>query len=116
MTRFSSLNDLKVAVVNAANVITLDMGELRDLNGSGKLGSYVVEVISRQLASHGLGHYPPELPQNQCEKVRVFGLGSPVADLIRLVTDISDGSDEKLREFASDDAKTKLDTIREILY
>ena len=91
------------------------MGELRDLNGSGRLGPYVASEISKQLASCGLGHYPPELPQNQWEKVRVYGLGSSVADLIHLVTEVSENNDEKLREFASNDAKAKLDKIREIL-
>jgi len=112
---FKSFAELKTAVASAGNVVTLDMGELRDLNGSGRLGPYVAAAISKQLASHGLGHYPPDLPQNQWEKVRVHGLGSPVADLIRLVTDVSEKNDEKLREFASNDAKAKLDKIREII-
>jgi len=113
--RYKNYADLKDTVVKAGNVLTMDMGELRDLNGSGRLGPFVVEAISKKLASHGLSHYPTELPLNQWEKVRIYGQGSPVAEIIQVVIDVSETNDDKLREFAVNDAKLTLDKIRELL-
>ena len=115
MGKFKNYDELSVALSNSDNVLTVDMAELRDVNGSGRLGPYVVDAISNELAAKGIGHYPEVLPQLGWEKARLYRLGSPVADLYRLLTEVSDDHDERLREFGADDAKRKLDQIRQIV-
>ncbi len=116
MDKLKTYEDISEAVAASQNVLTVTIGELRDVNGSGRLGPYVVEAISKSLAAKGLGHYPPELPQEQWRKVRLFRLGSPIADLIGLVMDVdSDTNDAKLREFAANDAKATLDKVRQLV-
>lgn len=116
MSTFKTYDDISKAVSANDNVLTLTIGELRDVNGSGRLGPYVVEAISKNLAAKGLGHYPPELPQEQWRKVRLYRLGSAVADLIGIVTDVDDdNNDAKLREFAANDAKATLDKIKQLV-
>ncbi|ALN75798.1 hypothetical protein [Aureimonas sp. AU20] len=116
MANLKTYDDISKAVTASENVLTVTIGELRDVNGSGRLGPYVVEAISKNLAAKGIGHYPPELPQEQWRKVRLFRLGSPIADLIGLVMDVDDeGNDAKLRDFAANDAKATLDQIRQMV-
>jgi hypothetical protein len=116
MADFKTYDDISKAVAASQDVLTVTIGELRDVNGSGRLGPYVVEAISKNLAAKGLGHYPTELPQEQWRKVRLFRLGSSIADLIGLVTNVDDeGNDAKLREFATNGAKAIVDQIRQLV-
>ena len=115
MAVFSTYAEINDAVTQSGDVMTVSMSELRDVNGSGRLGPYVVEAISKELAAKGLGHYPETLPLNQWEKVRLFRMGSQIADLIRVVTDVSEENDEKLREAISDDARNVLDRVRKMV-
>ena len=116
MGQFQTYDEISKAVTDSQNVLTVTIGELRDVNGSGRLGVYVVEAIRKNLAAKGIGHYPPELPLDQWRKVRLFRLGSPVADIISLVMDVDDESnDAKLRAFAANDAVATLDKIRELV-
>ena len=116
VSALKSYDDISKAVSAAENVLTVTIGELRDVNGSGRLGPYVVEAISKNLAAKGLGHYPAVLPQEQWRKVRLFRLGSPIAELVGLVMDVDDeANDQKLREIASDDAKSILDLVRQLV-
>jgi hypothetical protein len=111
----NSYNDVKAAVEAAGGVLTLEMGVLREINGSGRLGPYVIDAISRELAGKGLGHEPSPLPQLQYEPVRLFQLGSPIAEIHSLVKDVNKDNDEKLREFGSGEAVKKLNAIRQIV-
>ena len=116
MSAFETYDDVSLAVSTSENVLTVTIGELRDVNGSGRLGPYVVEAISKQLSSRGIGYYPPELPQDQWRKVRLFRLGSPVSDLIGVVMDVdNESNDAKLRSFAANDAKNILDKVRQLV-
>ena len=112
MTRFSSYDELSDLVTKSGNVLTVTMAELRDVNGSGRLGPYVVESISKALASRGIGHYPADLPQNQWESARLFRRGSAIADLYELLTNVNEDGDDKIREYTSDDAKERLSQVR----
>jgi hypothetical protein len=111
----TSFDDLAKSVSAVGGVATVPMWQLRDLNGSGRLGPYVVEAISKELAARGLGHYPLELPQSQWEMVRVFRFGGTVAEIIDLVTKVDQTKDDRLREIASNDAAEKLQLIRRIV-
>ena len=56
MDKLKTYEDISEAVAASQNVLTVTIGELRDVNGSGRLGPYVVEAISKSLAAKGLGH------------------------------------------------------------
>jgi hypothetical protein len=112
---YQDFDELEEEVKNSGNVLSIQMSTLRNLQGAGRLGPYVVEQISRELAKRGLGHYPEDLPEQQWEWVRIFKLGSNVADLIRASMNIGEKEDEKLRELASDDATDTLNRIRQLV-
>ena len=115
MPKLTDYDSIKSTLDSCGGVLTVEMYELRDINGSGRLGPYVVEAISKQLAARGVGHFPEELPQIQWHKVRLFGLGGEISELYKLLADISEEGDEKLKEFTNDSAKEKIDRIRQIV-
>lgn len=112
---FSTFDDLKREVEESGGLMRVLMQDLRLLVGAGKLGVHVRYEISRQLAQVGLGHLPAELPTYQTDEVRVYSLGSRVADLIKAVLDPTELGDRILQEAGSDDAADKLDQIRRLL-
>ena len=88
---------------------------MREIDGSGRLGPYVIERISKDLAGKGLGHYPSELPQNQWDEVRIYRLGSQIADLIAVATQVGNENDQRLRDLVSDDAARIIEQIRKLV-
>ncbi|MGO9699984.1 MAG: hypothetical protein ACLPX7_12065 [Xanthobacteraceae bacterium] len=108
-------DDLAKAVRDAGNVLSCDMGTLRDVHGAGKLGIHVVRNISEELERHGLGHYPEELPQDQWKYARIYKLGTPVARVIRAVTSPDEKSDKVLRDIGGGEANDVLKKIRELV-
>jgi hypothetical protein len=112
---YTSFDELGKAVSSEGGILTLPMWQLRDLNGSGRLGPYVVEAISKELAARGLGHFPSDLPQSQWDKVRVFRLGSTIAEIISLVINVDETKDDRLREITSNEAAEKLQLVRRIV-
>ena len=110
-----SYKDLRETVANDGGLHTTTMEVLKDLEGAGRLGVNVRWRISRELASHGMGHLPAELPANQWEEVRLYLHGTPVADAVAAVLDPSDKGDEILRSLAAEEAQEKLAQIREIV-
>ena len=72
-------------------------------------------AISRSLESYGLGHLPRELPPNQEDPVRLYLLGSPVADVIKAVLTPSDKGDDTLRAISTSEAQEQLHQIRQIV-
>ena len=67
------------------------------------------------LESYGLGHLPRELPPNQEDPVRLYLLGSPVADVIKAVLTPSDEGDDTLRSVSTSEAQEQLHQIRQIV-
>jgi hypothetical protein len=113
--RFKSLPELKDAVVANDNVLTVTMQDLRDAYGALRLGVNVRSDITKKLSGHGLGHYPPELPAYQDQLVRLFTLGSPVADVIHAVLTPAPEHDELLRSKVGTDEATVLEQIRALV-
>lgn len=109
-----SYEDLRKAVANDGGLHTTTMDVFKDLEGAGRLGVNVRARISRELASHGMGHFPADLPANQWETVRLYLLGSPIADVVAAVRRPGEKGDEILRSVASSDAQEKLRQIRDI--
>lgn len=114
-TTITSLNDIKARVEANGNVDTLRMDEVRDAYGAGRLGVHVRANISKALQGMGLGHYPAVLPDSQYAHVRIYKLGSPVADLIDAVLNPGPDGDEHIRELAGGNANDLLAQVRELV-
>jgi hypothetical protein len=106
---------VRQAVDDAGGVLTVKVGALRDAYGAGRLGVHVRSGISRALQGAGLGHYPSDLPDWQDQPVRLFKLGSRVADLIDAVLQPGDAHDEELRQAIRGEATETLAKIRELV-
>ncbi|RLS59153.1 MAG: hypothetical protein DWH91_01085 [Planctomycetota bacterium] len=82
------------------NVCTFTMRDLCDAIGRQRCTAQCCQTISDTLTEYGLGHWPPELRPDQSHKVRVYRIGTPVADMIGLVSRCTESSDEALRTMA----------------
>lgn len=118
---FGSLEELRDQVDKNDGVVTVRMEEVRDAYQAGRLGVHVRSNISKRLRGLGLGHFPLEaddgepMPYRQSAPVRIYKLGSPVADLIDAVLEPSDEHDEELREAATASSTEIVDRIRELV-
>lgn len=109
-------DDLRDQVTDSGGLLVTTMEVLRDVHGAGKLGVHVRKAIDGKLAAHGLGHLPGgELPTYQHEEVRLFRLGTPIADTISAVLYPSEGGDQVLRQSAGSQAQDVLKQIRELV-
>ncbi|TQL21232.1 hypothetical protein [Streptomyces sp. SLBN-134] len=111
----SSYEELRAAVMADGGLHIITMGVLRDIQGAGRLGSRVLGTISGQLSSHGMGHLPKELPANQDSPVRIYLLGTPIAEIVDAVHNPSLKGDEILRGAGCSEARAQLQKIREII-
>jgi hypothetical protein len=112
---FDTLEELKELVESLGGLLTVDMEDVRDAYGAGRLGVHVRQNISKALNGLGLGHYPAELPDRQWELIRVYKFGTPAADLIGAVRDPSVENDELIREAVGGNAAETLEQIRELV-
>lgn len=114
MANFGTIEDLKKEVIANQNVTTITMEDLREALGAGRLGKFIRETLSKELAKNGLGHIPKELPSYQHQKVRIYLKGSNIDDIIMAVEDVEDEkSDSILRKSTGSDAEI-LNKIREL--
>jgi len=112
---------LRAEVEAAGNLLTVDMGRLRDTAGYDKLGSNVRAYIKSKLASVGLKFWSEpgsdgELPNYQDELVRLY-VAESAADLsYRAHMSPGADNDQFLRQqLAGDESKAILMRIRELL-
>ena len=113
--KLESLEQLKQVVEGHQGVLTLTMQRLRDAYGAGRLGIHVRTTIHKALLGLGLGHYPRELPTYQEDPVRIYKLGSRIADLIDAVLEPTADHDEELRRAMGGDAEDVLSKIRALV-
>ena len=113
--QFKSFEELNDLVNEQQGVATIQMEALRNAHGVKRLGIHVRTAISNRLKGLGLGHFPEELPQYYWEPVRVYKLGSAVAQLIEAVLKPSPEHDEELRDAAGGDAEAVLQKVRELV-
>lgn len=106
---------LRAEVDRHEGILCVEMARLRDAHGAGKLGSTVVQSISKAVAGQGLGHFPQELPTSQDAFVYLFRLGSPVADLFHHLAHPSPAGAEHLRDAAGGADAAVLAKIRELV-
>lgn len=114
-TTFSSLEDLRNLVTENGGVLTIETEQVRNAYGKDRLGIHVRDNISKALAGMGLGHYPLPLPDRQRDPVRIYKLGSDIADIIDAVLQPSAGHDDELRRATGGDAAQLLARVREII-
>jgi hypothetical protein len=91
------------------------MEVLREAHGVGKLGVHIRAGIKSELASRGIGTLPDDLPTYQHQEVRLFRLGTPIANVISAVLNPSEAGDATLRQSAGTDAQEVLRTIRQLV-
>jgi hypothetical protein len=108
-------DELRARVDQNGDVVTVTMGELRDIHRVGKLGRYVIDAISDRLHSVGLGHIPGGLKLNQDEQVRIFRHGTKVADICQAVVKPGQANDAKIRSAAFGGAAAIVARLREVL-
>jgi hypothetical protein len=106
---------LRKQVEAEAGLHTTTMETLRELHGAGRLGKHVRDAISGELAAHGMGHLPEELPAYQEMPVRVFRLGTAIADAVNAVMHPSAGGDQVLRQMGAAQGQDILKKIRELV-
>lgn len=109
-----SYDTIKAEVEQNGNVLTITMGRLREAHGAGRLGEHVRIDISKALAGIGLGHVPVALPPYQENIVRLYKLGTPVADVINAAILPGPENDEKLKSLAGQDPSRYADIIDRI--
>lgn len=112
---FEDIDQLIKEIDENDGILTISMHSLRNAYGAEKLGVNVRSNITNELASRGIRHIPAELPNYQHERVRLFRLGSPVADIITAATEISEAHDAKLRSLAASNAEEILRRVRELV-
>lgn len=107
--------ELRDAVIKDGSLFKTDMLTLKEIKGAGRLGRHVRDSISRDLASCGMGHLPQELPAYQEEDVRLYLLGTTIADVVRAVVDPNDNGDMVLRQVGYNEAQKVLNKVRELV-
>jgi len=105
---------IKADVEQNGNVLTTTMERLRNAHGAGKLGVIVRDEISKTLAGMGLAHVPVELPQYQDKPVRLYKLGTAVADVIQAAISPAQENDEKLKSLAGKESSRYAEIIERI--
>ncbi|MCH7699453.1 MAG: hypothetical protein IH865_11005 [Chloroflexi bacterium] len=110
-----TMDDLREAVETRDGVLTLLLEQVRDAYGAGRLGVHVRTAISKKLQGLGLGHYPDPLPTYQEEEVRLYTLGSGIADIIGAVLGPSREHDEEIRSAVGGEAAEVLEKVRELV-
>jgi hypothetical protein len=112
---FSTPEDIRKAVQASGDVLTVKMEVVRDAFKYDRLGVNVRSVISEKLGGLGLGHYPVELPDRQWVPVRLYKLGSPIADLVDAVLNPSEEHDDELRQKVSGGDSETIKRIKALL-
>jgi len=105
------LNDVKMH----NGIRAYAMYVLRDVHGAGKLGTTVIQNISKELSLKGLGHYGP-LKLNQWEKVKLYDKGAMMGKIIEALEDDSSQSEHFLQQVSDAKERTKaIDKLKEIV-
>ena len=116
-----SMKALGEWVDEQGGVGAVTLGELRDAVEAEKLGKLVMNRITQELASHGLGYFPRELldantTPRQHQQVRLYRKGSnAAARAIEAVLHPSDVGDSFLSELGTDNAQDVLARVRELV-
>lgn len=83
---FQSWKDIVRALDTHYGVITCTMEALRDIDGYGRLGGTVRQNIHRKLSSLGISTIRQELPTEASAPVILIRQGTPVTELLEIIT------------------------------
>lgn len=111
----SSYDSLRKQVEADGGLYTTTMEELREIHGAGRLGQHVRAAISTSLSANGMGHLPEELPAYQEFNVRVYRLGTPLADVVNAVLNPSSSGDQILRQVGTSESQDVIKQIRQLV-
>ncbi len=115
----ATFEELRESVERRGGVHRISMGDLRDINGAGKLGIHVVTQIRRSVSRAGLSILLPagstDVPRYQEEDVVIYVTQSKVGEIIEAVHAADASAVKVLRDLAGDDSAEKLQAIRDIL-
>jgi hypothetical protein len=106
---------IRSQVEASGNLIVLTAEQLRDAYGVRKLGVRVRAGISQELFDEGLGHIPEEIPDDRRAEIRIYRLGTELADVIEAILRPSARGDAKLRAYGSNDAILTLEKVRSLV-
>ena len=112
---FANPETLRDAVIGNGGVLTVRVGDVRDAFHYGRLGVHVRSEIKKKLNGLGIAHYPSEVPDWQERQLRLYQMGSPIADLIDAVTDPTPGHDDELKAAVSGGAADILNQVRALV-
>lgn len=106
---------LRDAVNDAGGVLTVRVEQVRDAFGYGRLGVHVRSEISRKLAGFGIAHYPVSVPDYQDRPLRLYRMGTPMAELIDAVLNPNPTHDEEIKQAVSGTANEVLAQVRDLV-
>ncbi len=113
--QYETPEKLRDAVIDNGNVLTVKVGEVRDAFKYGRLGKHVRKEISSKLHGLGIAHYPVDVPDWQENPIRLFRMGTPIADLLDAAHDETPEHDEELKAAVSGGAADVLNQIRALV-
>lgn len=110
----------RVEACDGLAVVTL--GQLRDEVGAMRLGKHVLSTIQSHLSAEGLGAFPRtridpayNVQPNQDDEVRLYRLGSSIAELVECIENPTQAGDEVLLETTTGAATEIVRRIRELV-
>ena len=62
--------------------MTVKVGVVRDAFNYGRLGVHVRQEISKKLRGLGIAHLPQSVPDWQEHPIRLYRMGTPIAELL----------------------------------
>lgn len=98
---FASWSEVIAAVNVNSGVLVCTMENLRDIEGYGRLGQIVRSNIARKLSTLGLAFMTKELPSDASAEIILYRQGTPVSELIELITTVQGGGMNNAIEIAN---------------
>src|ERR1700722_5374149 len=93
------IDELRDQLEQNGGVVTLRMKELKTLSGAQRLGHRIREQLEDALHTAQIGFFPDPLPASENDSVRIYELGTELAELIEAVRTLDEDADEQLRSF-----------------
>jgi hypothetical protein len=112
---YESPEALRQAVIDNGGVLTVRVGDVRDAFNFGRLGVHVRSEISKKLNGLGIAHFPADVPDWQERPLRLYRMGTPIADLIDAVIEPSPIHDDELKSAVSGGDADVVNQIRALV-
>jgi hypothetical protein len=113
--KFDNPEALRDAVIDNGDILTVKVGTVRDAFNYGRLGVHVRKEISKKLRGLGIAHLPAGVPDWQEQPIRLYRMGTPIAELLDAAHDPTAEHDEELKNAVSGSAADILNQVRAIV-